>query len=133
MSDSRSPARKTDATTGKRIGAYCLDVLIWGTALLIGLAMVLGEDMEKVFPCFLVLFPLVFMVINTIMEIGLHSTLGKMCLGMYVTGKFERRLTGLQIFMRNVVKVLGIFTFAFSEKGEMLHDRMADTTVYARN
>lgn len=115
------------ASIGARMGAYVIDSLFWGN---IYLALLLvGLDFTVWTSVLLVIYPLVFTIINIISELISSTTLGKALFRLHVCGRNGEAVSASQIFLRNIVKLLGIFVVVFGKDDELLQDRAAGSLV----
>ena len=118
------------ADIGSRIGAYILDYMIWLIVFIVILAGAFGINNASI--KMMVLYPLVFTVINTVTELCTSATLGKMMLGMRICGKNGAKATPSQILLRNIIKILGVFTLIFKDNYKLLHDKATGSVVYQK-
>ena len=111
------------ASIASRMGAYAIDLLVWGAvyfAALYGIGAVVSLG---------VLFPIVFMLINTVSELMTATTVGKAIFGLRIRGKTGTEVTPGQVLIRNIIKFLGIFVVVFSQNDELLEDRATNSIV----
>lgn len=114
------------ASISLRMGAYAIDLLIWGIIYFACLLGVLGTFGATV------LFPVVFTLINTVSELITSTTIGKARFKLYIRGKTGTEVMPSQILLRNIVKLLGIFVVVFAQNDELLEDRTTDSIVCIR-
>ena len=115
------------ANLASRIGAYAIDLMLWGVSyftILFGALGVNGLSLGLS-----VLFPIVFMIINIVSELISSTTIGKAVFRLYVSGKSGGEALPGQILMRNVIKLLGIFVVVFARNDELLEDWVTDSVV----
>jgi uncharacterized RDD family membrane protein YckC len=115
------------AGIGVRIGAYAVDMSIWGFMYMILLLGTLGNDLATI--CLSMLFPFVFTIINTVAELLTSATIGKAIFRLRVRRKDGGEALSSQILLRNVIKMLGIFVLIFSANNQLLEDRATNSMV----
>lgn len=115
------------ANISMRMGAYLLDLLVWGIVYFMILGSVFKVNHTAI--GLSLLFPAVFMIINTISELITSTTVGKAMLHMYVCGKNGEEVMPGNILLRNIIKLLGAFVAVFARNGELLEDIATDSTV----
>lgn len=111
------------ASISLRMGAYAMDLLVWGIiyfACLIGIFGTFGAA---------VLFPVVFTLINIVSELITSTTIGKAIFRLYIRGKTSAEVMPSQILLRNIIKLLGIFVVVFAQNDDLLEDRATDSIV----
>lgn len=111
----------------RRMVAYMIDLLIWGLIYNGSLFGIIG--INNISFGLSMMFPLIFMLINAFSEISASTTIGKSVLGMYVRGKTDYAAQPGQIFLRNIVKMLGVFVVIFAKGNDLLEDDVTDTIV----
>ena len=121
------PVRTGRANVSERIGAYMIDLLLWGTVYFGVLLAVIGINSTSVELG--LLFPIIFTLINTFFELLFSKTVGKALLKMSVCGKTGNKATASQILLRNTVKLLNVFVIVFSENDELLEDKATNSIV----
>lgn len=115
------------ATLDSRMAAYTIDVSFW-SALYFGVVFgILGINAFSGIMC--LFFPVLFTVINTILEISTSATFGKKILGLYVSEKSGGYPKATHILLRNVIKNLGVFVLAFGNGEQLLEDKATDCMV----
>lgn len=119
--------RTKRASIGMRIGAYITDLAIWSLIYFGVLFGVLGVNGASI--GLGMLFPIIFMLINTISELLSSTTFGKALLKLYVRGKTRPEAMPGQILLRNIIKMLTIFVVIFAQNDELLEDRVTDSMV----
>lgn len=115
---------------GRRMAAYAIDASIWITIFLAVFFGLFGVEGGIGMFC---LFPTVFALINTIMELTASTTIGKAMLRMYVRGQSSIEVMPGQVLLRNLIKALGIFVLIFSKDNALLQDRLTDSIIYIKD
>lgn len=118
------------ASITARIGAYAIDLMLWGLIYFSALFAVLGINDTSI--GLGVLFPIIFTLINTISELAAATTVGKTIFSLYVCGKTTFEAMPSQVLLRNIIKLLGVFVVVFSKDDELLEDRLTDSSVYTK-
>lgn len=115
------------ASIASRMGAYAVDMLVWGVIYFAVLFGALGVSDAAI--GLGVLFPITFTLINTVSELMTSTTVGKSVFRLQLRGKAGTELMPGQVLIRNIIKLLGIFVVVFSQNGELLEDRVTDSVV----
>lgn len=115
------------ASIAMRMGAYAIDLMLWGLVYFAVLFGVFGVNDTSI--GLGLLFPIIFALINTVSELAAATTIGKAMLRMYVRGKKNIEVMPSQILLRNTIKLLGIFVVVFAKNDELLEDRATDSIV----
>ncbi len=115
------------ASISMRMGAYAIDLLLWGAIYLTVLLRVFG--VSSVSAGLSALFPIIFTLINTVSELMTSKTVGKGIMQLYIRGKTSEEVMPSQILLRNTIKLLGIFVVVFAQNDELLEDRATDSIV----
>ena len=120
--------RRNDmASIAMRMGAYAIDLVLIG---LVYFAIIFGVfGLSSTSIGLGLLFPIIFMLVNTVSELVTDTTIGKAMLRMYVRGKTSVEVMPSQILLRNTIKLLGIFVVVFAKNDELLEDRATDSIV----
>ncbi len=115
------------ASIATRMGAYAVDLALWG---LIYLGILVGSlGMSDTTISLGLLFPVIFTIINTISELTTATTIGKAMFKLKIRGKTDVEVMPSQILLRNIIKLLGVFVVVFSRNDELLEDRATDSFV----
>ncbi len=115
------------ASISTRMGAYAVDLILWG---LIYFGVLFGSlGLNDAATGLGVLFPVIFTIINTISELTTATTIGKAMFKLHIRGKTEVEAMPSQILIRNIIKLLGVFVVVFSHNDELLEDRVTDSIV----
>lgn len=115
------------ASIAARMGAYAIDMLLWGIIYFAALFGSLGINASTI--GLGILFPIAFTLINTISELITSTTIGKAMMNLTVIGKKDPVLMPGQILLRNIIKLLGVFVVVFAQNEELLEDRATDSIV----
>lgn len=113
-----------------RMGAYALDLMLWGVVYFMLLFCALGINDSSIELS--LLFPIVFTLINTVSELITSTTIGKAVFKLRIRGKTSAEVMPSQVLMRNIIKLLGIFVVVFARDDELLEDRATDSVVYMK-
>lgn len=119
------------ASIGKRIAAYMIDLALWEIIYCSVLLGVFGTTDISI--GISVLFPIVFTIINTVMEMAASATVGKALLRLYVCSRTGDEAMPIQILIRNIIKNLGVFLIVFEKGEDLLDDRATDSIVCVKN
>ena len=121
------------ATILERSVAHLVDSVISG---FFGFACVLTgivtSSVAGVFAGFLLIL-LTQLAYGTLMEIFKGATLGKMLMGLYVRGGQNEKADNMQIALRNVIKLLGVFCLIPVSEGMMLQEKLTSTAVCSKS
>lgn len=112
------------ASIASRMGAYLVDVMLWGSLYFVALFGILGVNRATI--GLSTLFPVLLMLINTVSELITATTIGKAIFRMYISGKRGTEVMPSQVLMRNIIKLLGVFVAVFARNDELLEDRATD-------
>ena len=115
------------ASIASRMGAYAMDLLLWGVIYFAVLFGALGVNDSSV--GLSVLFPIIFALINTVSELMTSTTIGKAMFRLHIRGKNGAEVMPSQVLIRNIIKLLGIFVVVFAQNDELLEDRATDSIV----
>ena len=115
------------ASIASRMGAYAIDLMLWGVIYFAVLFGALGVNDTSI--GLSVLFPIIFTLINTISELMSSTTIGKAMLKLHIRGKRSVEVMPSQVLIRNIIKLLGIFVVVFAQNDELLEDRATDSIV----
>lgn len=115
------------ASISTRMGAYAIDLMLWGLIYFGVLFASLGVNDTSI--GLGMLFPIIFTLINTISELTAATTIGKSMFRLYIRGKTNIEVMPSQILLRNIIKLLGVFVVVFSQNDELLEDRTTDSIV----
>lgn len=115
------------ASIASRMGAYAIDLMLWGVIYFAVLFGALGVNDTSI--GLSVLFPIIFTLINTISELMSSTTIGKAMLKLHIRGKRSVDVMPSQVLIRNIIKLLGIFVVVFAQNDELLEDRATDSIV----
>lgn len=115
------------ASIASRMGAYAIDLMLWGFIYFAVLFGALGVNDTSI--GLSVLFPIIFTLINTISELMSSTTIGKAMLKLHIRGKRSVEVMPSQVLIRNIIKLLGIFVVVFAQNDELLEDRATDSIV----
>jgi len=135
-STSRSVSRAGNrrASIGSRAAAYLIDSVIWSLivimfAVAVGATMGLGRSIAALSILGSIVLVVLQTVMNTVLEMTAGATLGKMMLGLRVTGAYGQKAMPGQVLLRNLVKLLGPFTALTAGSGLLLQDKATDSSV----
>ncbi len=78
----------------------------------------------------LLLYPLFSFIINSLLELCMNRTLGMLMLGTVIQRKTGGNAVPGQLFLRNTIKLLGIFVLISWDGNQLLEDRITNTAVY---
>lgn len=120
-------AKPNVASLSLRAGAYIIDLMLWSVICFSILFGALGVNDSSMGLC--MLFPVVFALINTVLELISSATIGKAMLRLRICGKTGEEVMPSRVLARNLIKLLGIFVVVFSRNNELLEDRATDTIV----
>lgn len=115
------------ASIASRMGAYAVDMLLWGAIYFAVLFGALGVNDSTI--GLSVLFPIIFTLINTVSELMTSTTVGKAMFRLHIRGKTGTEVMPSQVLIRNIIKLLGIFVVVFAQNDELLEDRATDSIV----
>ena len=115
------------ASIASRMGAYAIDLMLWGVIYFAVLFGALGVNDTSI--GLSVLFPIIFTLINTISELMSSTTIGKAMLKLHIRGKRSVEVMPSQVLIRNIIKLLGVFVVVFAQNEELLEDRATDSIV----
>ena len=115
------------ASIASRMGAYAIDLLLWGVIYFAVLFGALGVNDSSI--GLSVLFPIIFALINTVSELMTSTTIGKAMFRLHIRGKNGAEVMPSQVLIRNIIKLLGIFVVVFAQNDELLEDRATDSIV----
>ena len=115
------------ASISMRASAFLLDLLLWGLVYFSILIKATGDS--DVILGMSILFPIVFTLINTVLELTTASTAGKALLGLYICGRTTPYVMPSQVLLRNIIKPLSIIGAMFSKNGELIEDKTTDSVV----
>lgn len=115
------------ASIASRMGAYAVDMLLWGVIYFVVLFGALGVNDSTI--GLSVLFPIIFTLINTVSELMTSTTVGKAMFRLHIRGKTGAEVMPSQVLIRNIIKLLGIFVVVFAKNDELLEDRATDSIV----
>lgn len=119
--------RYKPADMGIRIFAYCIDILIW-----LSFYMVFAVVYNFNFIITALVFPLLFTGMNIVLELISGATLGKLLFGLRVCGRTTFIAPAGHIFLRNLIKLSGIFALIFGSNDRFLEDIATNSVVYAK-
>lgn len=111
------------ASRKRRLGAYCLDLLVWG-CVSFGVSLLAGGGNFTV-----LIAEAVFTLGDILCELIGGATPGKAILGLRVRSKENTVPDASQVILRNLIKMLGIF-LVFGGREDTLDDRLTNSTVY---
>ncbi len=77
-----------------------------------------------------ILYPAFSYLVNSLLELCMGRTLGKMMLNQMVLDRSGEKADAGQIFYRNLIKMLGVFVLLFAEGDRLMEDKYTNTAVY---
>ena len=124
---------KPRAELSARFAAYMIDTGIWSA--LVAILMVAADAFRggaSQFAFFAIVDIVGITVINTVLELICGATVGKLCIGLRVKDENGTQAMPGQIFIRNLIKILGVFVVVFANDGDLLQDRATNAYIYEK-
>lgn len=128
-----SSGYQNHASLAYRLFAYTIDFVLWLAVYMlvvlntVGFSEGIGINKETL--GYFMVFLIVFVFINTILELLTTKSIGKALLGLCVKSKTGGPMSFGQVLMRNIIKFLGIFVAVFATDDELLEDKLTESNV----
>lgn len=118
------------APLSSRVLANLIDSAIFGTVYLCILIPVFVWGGWLAGLLVLMLYPIFSFLINSLFEVLMNRTLGMLMLGLIVMNKKGGFADPGMLFLRNALKMLGVFILLSWDGNDLLEDRITNTAVY---